>query len=213
MYAVLIAHFFRTIYDHEQRGFNSVGCFFRPEDGKESGTKLLLEYAQCHPREVQAALWRIVPQDEGMQTAVGIEDWSWLRTDEDDGMLDLLERVDEEVIADLDLYQETEDKAARERLYDISKHYQSVIRTIRGRSLLGFLASRNLLPKYGFPTDVVALKTDHIPDSDALRVQLERDLRIAIAEYAPGAEVVAAKHIWTGGGLYIQPKKAWPVYK
>ena len=213
MYAVLIAHFFRAIYDHEQRLFNTVGSFFRPEDSKESGTKLLLEYAQHHPPEVQEALRRIVPQSEGMQAAVGIEDWSWLHTHEDDGMLDLLERVDEEVTADLDLYQKTEDEAARDRLYDMSKHYQSVIRTIRGRPLLGFLASRNLLPKYGFPTDVVALKTDHIPDSDALRVQLERDLRIAISEYAPGAEVVAAKHIWTGGGLYIQPKHAWPVYK
>jgi ATP-dependent helicase YprA (DUF1998 family) len=213
MYAVLIAHFFRTVHDHEQRLFNTVGSFFRPEDGKESGTKLLLEYAQDHPQEVQAALWRIVPQEEGMQTEVGIEDWSWLRTHEDDGMLDLLERVDEEVTADLDLYQKSEDEAKRDSLYDVCKHYQSVIRTIRGRSLLGFLASRNLLPKYGFPTDVVALKTDHIPDPDALRVQLERDLRIAISEYAPGAEVVAAKHIWTGGGLYIQPKRAWPVYK
>jgi Domain of unknown function (DUF1998) len=158
-------------------------------------------------------LRRIVPQEEEMQKAVGIEEWSWLSTPEDDGILDLLERVDGEVTADLDLYQKSEDEAARDRLYDIGKHYQSVMRTIRGRSLLGFFASRNLLPKYGFPTDVVALKTDHIPDPNALRVQLERDLRIAISEYAPGAEVVAANHIWTGGGLYIQPKRAWPVYK
>ncbi|HWP41538.1 MAG TPA: Zn-binding domain-containing protein, partial [Tepidisphaeraceae bacterium] len=33
-----------------------------------------------------------------------------------------------------------------------------------------------------------------------------------IAEYAPGAEVIAAKRVWTGGGLYKQPKKDWPVY-
>jgi len=213
MYALMLAHFFRTMRDRDQRLFSTVGSFFRPEDGKESGTRLLLEYAQDHPSEVQEALRRIVPQEEEMQSAVGIEDWSWLRTSDDDGMLDLLERVDEEVTADLELYRKSEDEAARDGSYDMSKHYQSVIRTIRGRSLLGFLASRNLLPKYGFPTDVVALKTDHIPDPDALRVQLERDLRIAISEYAPGAEVVAAKHIWTGGGLYIQPKRAWPVYK
>jgi hypothetical protein len=28
-----------------------------------------------------------------------------------------------------------------------------------------------------------------------------------------GAEVVAAKRIWTGGGLYKQPKRDWPIYK
>src|SRR5262249_50641391 len=26
----------------------------------------------------------------------------------------------------------------------------------------------------------------------------------------PGAEVVAAKYIWTGGGLYKQPQRDWP---
>jgi ATP-dependent helicase YprA (DUF1998 family) len=63
-------------------------------------------------------------------------------------------------------------------------------------SLLEELISAGLLPKYAFPIDVVslAIPTPHnamvrggeFPNGDAM----QRDLKIALAEYAPGAEVV-----------------------
>jgi hypothetical protein len=43
-------------------------------------------------------------------------------------------------------------------------------------------------------------------------VELERDLRVAIAEYAPGGEVVAAKRVWVSGGIYKRSGRDWPVY-
>ncbi|MDX9956450.1 MAG: DUF1998 domain-containing protein, partial [Anaerolineae bacterium] len=88
-------------------------------------------------------------------------------------------------------------------------HYQQVAKTVRARDLLGFLGSRNVLPKYGFPSDVVELRTDHVPEPTAGKIELQRDLRMAIAEFAPGGQVVAAKKIWTGGGIYKQPGKDW----
>jgi len=42
-------------------------------------------------------------------------------------------------------------------------------------------------------------------------VQLQRDLRMAIAEYAPGGQVVAAKRVWTSGGIYKQPGQDWEI--
>ena len=63
------------------------------------------------------------------------------------------------------------------------------------KSLIGFLVRNNVLPKYGFPVDTVEL----IPDINAVgrgkALQLARDLQMAIAEYAPGAEVVADGHL------------------
>lgn len=210
MQAVLLAAFFRSAFDQRQRLFKSIGDFFRPEAGLASGTQLAISFAEVRPAVVQAALQRIVP--EHMQKEVGVDDWSWLRTEDNDGFLDLLERVEAEVTSDLDDYLRMEIEAAQAKKYMDSQHFQRVMQTIRGRSLLGFMASRNLLPKYGFPTDVVELKTDHLANPIASKVQLERDLRIALSEYAPGAEIVAAKHIWTSGGLYKQPGKDWPIY-
>ncbi len=212
MQAVLLASFFRFMRDRERREFNTVGAFFQPEEkGTASGTALLQSYAQTYPHQVKEALVRIVPPN--MHDLVGIEEWLWFKTPDEDGFLDLLEYAHTEVTSDLDDYYRWEKEAAINREYRDSQNYQRIIYTIRSRSLLGFMASRNILPKYGFPTDIVALKTDHIPDEVARLVQLERDLRIAISEYAPGAEVVAAKHIWVGGGLYKMPRRAWPTYQ
>ncbi|BCL80053.1 DEAD/DEAH box helicase [Ktedonobacteria bacterium brp13] len=210
MQAVLLAAFLRSIYEQEHRLFRNVGQFFEPEGGLVPGTMLLTEYALTYPVAVLAALRRIVPV--ALQNEVGLDSWSWLQTVNQDGMLDLLEYVDTEIADSLNLYLQYEQEAIKQRNYSQAQHYQRVMQTIRGRSLLGFLASRNLLPKYGFPTDVVELKTDHLSTIVASKIQLQRDLRIALSEYAPGAEVVAAKHIWTSGGLYKQPKRAWPTY-
>jgi ATP-dependent helicase YprA (DUF1998 family) len=210
MQAVLLAAFLRHARDQEKRVFANIGDFFQPLEDQVSGIKLLIQFTEEKPEAVRAALKRIVPED--LHSEMGVEDWGWLRSADQDGFLDLAERVDAEVTTDLELYRQLEDEAAADRQYGLSQHFQRVTRTIRSRSLLGFLASRNVLPKYGFPTDVVELKTDHLSTPEASKVQLERDLRIAIAEYAPGAEIVAAKRIWTGGGLYKQPKRDWPVY-
>jgi len=60
------------------------------------------------------------------------------------------------------------------------------------RSLIDFLVRNNILPKYGFPVDTVEL---HQYGSNAVdeekQLQLSRDLQMAIAEYAPGSEIIA----------------------
>ena len=209
MEAILIAAFFRYIYDQNKRTFKNLGDFFKPEGGLPKGSALLKSYAEGKPQSVKQALERVVPPN--LQAELEVENWGWLSRVGNDGLLDLLEITDNEVNDDLEVYRQLEQEAVSEENYHASIRYQNVTRTIRGRSILGFMASRNLLPKYGFPTDVVPLKTDHIVLEVASKVQLERDLRIAIAEYAPGSEVVAAKYIWTSGGLYKQPKKDWPL--
>jgi ATP-dependent helicase YprA (DUF1998 family) len=78
--------------------------------------------------------------------------------------------------------------------------------------MLELLPKEGLLPKYAFPLDVVSL---HMPSatmngnesSDAM----QRDLRLAIAEYAPGAEVVrqanGATYKYRSMGIYDQFNK------
>ena len=210
MQALLLAAFFREARQRHGRIFNSVGDFFAPESAQPAGPALLQQFAEERFAHIRDALLRVVPAE--LQDEVGTTSWGWLRTAAGDGLLDLLERVDAEVTDDLSTYQRLEREAAEDRNYPLGQHFQHVLRTIRSRQLLGFLASRNLLPKYGFPTDVVALKTEHLHVAEAARIQLERDLRIALSEYAPGAEVVAAKLVWRSGGLYKQPRRDWPEY-
>ncbi|PDW03755.1 DEAD/DEAH box helicase [Candidatus Viridilinea mediisalina] len=210
MQAVLIAAFFRERYQTAGQNFKKVGDFFQAPSEATSGSALLMSFATSQPPAVLTSLRRIVPP--AIQAELGLETWNWLRTSDGDGLLDLVEMATLEISEELQRYQALEKEAAAAQQYNQSKHYLYVRNTIRGRSLLGFLGSRNILPKYGFPTDLVELKTNHLSIPDASRVELQRDLRIAIAEYAPGAELVAAKRVWVGAGLYKQPQKDWRTF-
>src|SRR5690606_26921092 len=71
------------------------------------------------------------------------------------------------------------------------------IRHLSGEEqLLEVLVASGLLPKYAFPVDVVALNipVDGEPGSSNEEMDgpdlLQRDLKIAIAEYAPGADII-----------------------
>ncbi len=209
VHSVLLGAFFRWARDHHGRLFPTVGSFFAPEDGEVSGPELLNRYLRQRPRAVQEALQRIVPPE--LKSVLGIADWGWLPRLTDEKGKGILDAVVEEVLGDLAQYRELEQEAVQERNYRRAEHFQRVAATVRRRELLGFLGARNVLPKYGFPTDVVELRTHHVYRSEARRVELQRDLRIAISEYAPGGEVVAAKRIWVGGGLYRRSGREWQV--
>ena len=59
-----------------------------------------------------------------------------------------------------DKMRELELKASEEGKHALAQRYQRVGKTLRERDLLGFLANRNILPKYGFPVDSVELRTN-----------------------------------------------------
>ncbi len=67
-------------------------------------------------------------------------------------------------------------------------------RRYRMMETLNMLARSKVLPVYGFPCDVVELKVDEADNKYG--VQLQRDLRKAITEYAPGRKVIANKRVF-----------------
>jgi hypothetical protein len=75
------------------------------------------------------------------------------------------------------------------------------------RDLLGYLANRNVLPKYGFPVDTVELRTSYPSSPVGGKLDLTRDLSMAIYEYAPGSQVVAGGFLWRSGGVYRLPDR------
>ena len=107
---------------------------------------------------------------------------------------------------DIEIYNEQIDEAARERKFGLGKKLSETLRTIESRELLGFLANKNVLPKYGFPVDTVELRTLHATESIGRQLELGRDLSLAIYEYAPGNQVVAGGKVWTSAGLRL---RAW----
>jgi hypothetical protein len=103
--------------------------------------------------------------------------------------------------------------AERKKLFDQGTHTSDIeqaIKNLLGSDVIALLAKRGFLPRYAFPLDVVPLETGTTRWSRDLEVELSRDRGIAIAEFAPGAQVIAHKKVFTSNGLYVVSKMDRP---
>lgn len=87
-------------------------------------------------------------------------------------------------------------------LDDLPQAIEEALEQVRGREdLLEALITRGILPRYAFPVDLVALWTEE-PSRYNRREEVQRDLQIALSEYAPDAEVVIDGNIHRSAGLF-----------
>lgn len=78
---------------------------------------------------------------------------------------------------------------------------QALERVQDNEDLLEALITRGILPRYAFPVDLVALWTAE-PTRYNHGEEVQRDLQIALSEYAPDAEIVIDGRIHRSAGLY-----------
>jgi ATP-dependent helicase YprA (DUF1998 family) len=217
LHSIVFSGFFRWAKS-KGRDFSKVGDFFAP-DGVQSGQEMVREYLDTRPQDLLDTFEETIP--EILRPELGLKEWTWipnLTNSEGSGVLDLAASDITERINELQQnFQEAIQKAAQSQSSGALKEadrYIKIANQIKGRELLGFLGTRNVLPKYGFPADVVELKTDHLYSIEQSQdVDLSRDLRMAISEFAPGSEVVAAKRVWKSQGVRLLYRKQWDRFK
>jgi hypothetical protein len=84
------------------------------------------------------------------------------------------------------------------------------LNTIKEEDVLSFLSRKAVIPKYGFPVDVAELDIQStLRNADASGVSLQRDLSLAVAEFAPSSKLIANKKVWTSFGLKRVAEKEW----
>ena len=81
--------------------------------------------------------------------------------------------------------------------------------------LVNFLSRFGIIPTYSFPVNNITLEILTSRKQARSRpweqdLNLDRDARIGIVEYAPGAEVVARGRVWTSRGIGFYPKHFMP---
>jgi len=217
-HSIVIADFFRQFPDY----FGKVESFFKL-DGDISGTEKIKEYLQTKPESILKSLKRVIP--ENLHDVFDIENWEWIENlIGNEGVLTIAdEKIRDEYLKVRQFYDaksEELEKVRRDpsKFQKIGKKITSDmewasrrIKTIKDKKLIDFLAAHTVIPKYGFPVDVVELSVlSHI--EAAKNIQLERDLRIAISEFAPSSQVVANGYIWESAGLMVVRNRTWPIY-
>ncbi len=87
------------------------------------------------------------------------------------------------------------------------RSFEILERQQRDEFLISFLMSRGVLPSFAFPVNVGKLHVlaEEMRESRRANtptmLKFDRDMKIALSEYAPGAEIVAGKRIYGSIGL------------
>ncbi|MGB7281314.1 MAG: DEAD/DEAH box helicase [Candidatus Acidiferrum sp.] len=204
--AVALSLFFRS-HTHRAR-FGDVGTFC-VDLAVPHGVLHLSTFLKENQSRIERILREIVP--EAITERIGVNDGSWVGAIA--GTESRLARAEAEVSSD---YVEV---AKLERQYAESGRYRDAAwardraATIAIEDVISFLSRKAAIPKYGFPVDVVELElyrtNRNVGPADASNVSLQRDLAIAVAEFAPGSKIVANKKLWTSYGLKKVIGREW----
>jgi ATP-dependent helicase YprA (DUF1998 family) len=205
MMAAVLSAFFRT---HRER-FRSVeallGNWERP-----TALLALSEFLQNDREALEEALREILLAEAA--SSLGLSDGSWIhRLADPEGQLALAVA---EAASDYQMAKTLEEDAAARGDYSTARWAQARAWTIANEDALSFLSRKAVIPKYGFPVDVVELDTHRAASAgarEATDVALQRDLQIAVSEFAPSAEVIANKKVWKSHGLKKVLERTWPI--
>ncbi|NQS89306.1 DEAD/DEAH box helicase [Patescibacteria group bacterium] len=219
LHSVVLAKFFRDYRSY----FGNANSFFHLDGEEVSGSEKLQEYLENKPVVILESLKRTIPGN--LHDTFDLENWGWVKglLGDKEGALETADaQIRDEYLRLKEFYQKKgdelkqivdsggnrikENQLNRDRNWAIDR-----MNTIKRRQLIDFLATHTVIPKYGFPVDVVELTPlSHIPA--AKNIRLERDLRIAISEFAPGSQVVANGYVWESAGLKVVRDRTWPVH-
>lgn len=183
---------------------------FLGDNHPSGGYEAFKEYIDSHPKKLIDYLNRSLPTQLTEKFGVSSFDWAnWLFESTDPYYPSLKTVYDNYMNEIKSLYEE------KKQLEKDNKSNVGVIKrisTYTKENAISFLSRNNILPKYGFPVDTVELQLTSDKKGNTLPVDLSRDLSMAISEYAPGCEIVAAGNLIKSRYIKIVPGKGWREY-
>lgn len=203
LYASAIAFFWRKYPEY----FSTVGRMASREGVNEDGFALLEKYLMAKPAELREFARCFLP--EPLYEAFHCENFGWL-----DGLIHkqdgVLTRAVSEYSYEIGLLER-----AREEAFDRNWSTGSLeqrLRNYKREDILSFFSRRNVIPQYGFPVDTVSLTISSKRVDRQFGIDLQRDLAMAISEYAPGSQVIANGELFTCRYVHKVPQIGWKTY-
>lgn len=106
-------------------------------------------------------------------------------------------------------FEQAKQEALNAEKYKEVDYFKGQIAALEKEDVIKSLSKYSVIPKYGFPVDVVDLQIyqDGIPVN---KYDMSRDLRIAISEYAPDSEVIVDGNKYTSKYITLKKHAEYP---
>lgn len=204
--AIALSKYFRANPGRFDSAQTFVGNFQSP-----TGVSDILKFLNANRTELEKSLLHVVPT--GVAAKVGLQDGSWI--EKIAGSKSRLNLAEAEVCSDYCELRKLRQSAFDSGNDEMVKWAGARAKTIADEDIISFLSRKTIIPKYGFPVDVVELETHSIRNQNqkSAGTSLQRDLSIAIAEFAPTSKLIANKKEWTSAGLKRVAGKEWECRK
>jgi ATP-dependent helicase YprA (DUF1998 family) len=215
--ALLLGHFLRYLARQGRSELDRSGAFFAPNQPGMRHLELLEQWRAGCGQELEQLVTRFftensleanceVSQETPAACLNRLTTALHDRQRDFERWLSEYERLRAEYTSQAD---DTHDRREQQNAEALRRRFNALRQRLLDEGLIEFLCREGVLPSYSFPIDVVELRlprgktyrSDSYADQS---LRLERDKKIAIVEYAPGAEVVADKHVWKSVGVVIQ---------
>lgn len=156
-----------------------------------------------HPQDLLDSIHAVMP--ENLCNSLGVDEWTFIEdlTGEEGSLTKAITSREEEI------------EELRSVMLDPqqSRYADNLIKTLRAERSLTFLSAKGVLPKYGFPIDTVNLDILNSETDESKKIELSRDLKMAISEFAPPmAQIVANGRVWSSYAINTRPGRSWPNY-
>jgi superfamily II DNA or RNA helicase len=201
MNAVLLADFLRYLAKNGRTDFGTVGAFFDPQAALQPHYNFFEEWRQLRRQSLEDML---------SQYAILLGEAAFNSESEIASFHHELEKAKIRYDVSSEYYRREIEAAVlqyasglnRDAADERRKQFEQLLKRLNTDALIDTLSDKGVLPSYSFPLYTVELELPYqLQGHDNLRLQ--RDLRQAISEYAPGSEVVADKKLWVSGGVRI----------
>lgn len=198
----------------------SLGYFFRsnPEYFKTldaliingGGIEKYNEYIKSHPQDLNDYInKKILPEPVYAE----YRDFKWL--DDMDGDDEKMTYFVETIREMLKEYETARDEAIKKQMLgdeqasrDVT-YFMHQISNLQKEDVIQCLSKYCVIPKYGFPVDVVDLQI-YENGAPVNKYDMSRDLRIAISEYAPDSEVIVDGNKYTSKYISLKKEDEFP---
>jgi len=187
IYAVALSLFLKN--NPDLYGGNNANKFIN-----EKGYTEFLEWIKSKPESLDILLKNSIPKELWQVPNVDLGTFGWL--EDFCGEKGKFTKLIAEYENNIDYLKKEKNKAHKEENLTIENIFDRKLKQYQKNELIDFLVRGNILPKYGFPVDSVEL-SQNITSPNFKSLNLNRDLSIAISEYAPSAEVVADGRLYT----------------